>query len=385
MVMCYSGIDQVLREAAGTFSLLHERITDTAIHKRLKACVPWVKAVLSKMMGADADKLIKGGLRFVVIDGSTVQGPGAKETWYRLHIAVDLVKLNLIHVEVTDKYVGESLDHYPLIEGDVAVVDRGYNQPGSLIEQSKKGVLFVLRYNAHGMNLYDEQGNKINWYEKLKTSTEDSLCVPVQIRKNGEFVEAFLHARRLPPEQWEEARRRVRKSAQSQGRTPSASALFLSEWVLVLTTVPEKVMDTHTVTELYRVRWQVELCIKRLKSLLNIDHLRAREGGQLAELYLHGKLLYSWVVEKKARRRFGDKWTRLDQKCCRTATWWRYWDLVKQEVAIMINGVLSWKESQWDVCFEVMQERPRKRKLQTLPDRVNNLIAACQTAELSNV
>ncbi|MDS4032084.1 MAG: hypothetical protein RKO66_18765 [Candidatus Contendobacter sp.] len=46
VVMNYRGIDRVLRETAGNFTLLEERISDTAIQKRLKACVPWVKALL---------------------------------------------------------------------------------------------------------------------------------------------------------------------------------------------------------------------------------------------------------------------------------------------------------------------------------------------------
>ena len=73
VVLCYCGIDQVLRETAGNFTLLEERISDTAIHRRLKACVPWVKAVLSRMMGAAAAALIEGHLRFIIVDGSTVQ------------------------------------------------------------------------------------------------------------------------------------------------------------------------------------------------------------------------------------------------------------------------------------------------------------------------
>lgn len=44
VVLSYCGIDRVLRETTGNFTLLEERITDTAIQKRLKACVPWVKA-----------------------------------------------------------------------------------------------------------------------------------------------------------------------------------------------------------------------------------------------------------------------------------------------------------------------------------------------------
>jgi len=78
VVLNYGGIDRVLRETAGNFTLLEERITDTAIQKRLKACGPWVKALLGRMLGAAAAPLIEGHLRFVVVDGSTVQGPGAK-------------------------------------------------------------------------------------------------------------------------------------------------------------------------------------------------------------------------------------------------------------------------------------------------------------------
>ena len=47
VVMSYCGLDAVLREAAGQFTLIEERLSDTAIHQRLKACVPWVKALLA--------------------------------------------------------------------------------------------------------------------------------------------------------------------------------------------------------------------------------------------------------------------------------------------------------------------------------------------------
>ena len=121
VVMGYCGIDEVLRETAGNFTLLEERISDTAIHHRLKACVPWVKALLSQMMGEAAKPLIEGHLRFLIADGSTVQGPGATGTENRLHIAMDLVKLHLVHVKVTDEHEGEHLGHYPLQKRGVHV------------------------------------------------------------------------------------------------------------------------------------------------------------------------------------------------------------------------------------------------------------------------
>jgi DDE family transposase len=383
VVLGYCGLDQALRETAGNVTLLAERISDTAIHKRLKACLPWVKALLERMMGAEAGRLIEGHLRFVVVDASTVQGPGAEQTWYRLHIAVDLVKLHLIHIEVTDKHQGEHLDYYPLQEGDVVLMDRGYNQPKTLIAQVKKGVSLVLRYNPHSMNVYDEAGEKIDLYERLRATAETTHCLPVRVCEGGEYIEGYVHACRLPAEQAEQARRRVRVKAQREGRTPQQRTLFLAEWVLVFTTLPPTLLPSATIAALYRVRWQVELVIKRLKSLLDLDRLRAREHSALAELYLHGKLLYTWVLEKRARWRCGEDWNRLDQP--RRATPWRVWKLLHQELAIAISGVCHWNLVRWQACIEVLQERPRQRQLQTLPERVNRLIAYCQANGLSNL
>ncbi|MEN8129387.1 MAG: transposase [Pseudomonadota bacterium] len=187
----------------------------------------------------------------------------------------------------------------------------------------------------------------------------------------------------MPEEQAAQARRRVRANAQQKGHTVQAKTLLMAGWVLVFTTVAPEILSTTVIAQLYRVRWQVELVIKRLKSLLDIDRLRAREGSTLASLYLHGKLLYAWAVERRARRRCGETGMRLDGP--RQATWWRIWKLMKQEVAIMINGVGQWDFERWEQCLAVMQERPRRRTLQMLPDRVNRLIASCQLAGLSNI
>jgi HAD superfamily hydrolase (TIGR01459 family) len=106
-------------------------------------------------------------------------------------------------------------------------------------------------------------------------------------------------------------------------------------------------------------------------------------AGALADLYLHGKLLYAWVLEKWARRRCGDGWNRLDGP--RRATPWRVWKLLRQELATAISGVRHWNLDRWPACLAVMQERPRRRQLQTLPDRVNRLIAQCQALGMSNI
>jgi hypothetical protein len=52
--------------------------------------VPCVKALLIGVFGLEA--IVESGtLRFVIVDGSTIQEPGAKGTTYRLHVIIDLV------------------------------------------------------------------------------------------------------------------------------------------------------------------------------------------------------------------------------------------------------------------------------------------------------
>ena len=144
-----------------------------------------------------------------------------------------------------------------------------------------------------------------------------------------------------------------------------------------------EVLPAETVMALYRVRWQVELAIKRLKSILNMDHLRAKKDSVLADLYLHGKLLYAWVIEKRLGRRCGLDWNRLDQP--RRATPWRVVKLLQQELTSAISGVRQWDFRRWAETLKVMQERPRRRPLQTVPARVGQLIAYCQAQGLSNI
>jgi hypothetical protein len=139
----------------------------------------------------------------------------------------------------------------------------------------------------------------------------------------------------------------------------------------------------HQVNRFMGCDYNIELVIKRLKSILDIDRLRAREGGLLAQLYLHGKLLYATVVEKLVRKRFGTQGTWLDGD--RLQTPWRLWTLVAQEVKAWIATVDVWDERRIADSLQAMRERPRRRSLQTLPQQAQQLILFCRGRGLSNV
>ncbi len=300
---------------------------------RLRACGPWVQAMLRRMLPLSSVGTLPTGFRFVVIDASSIQAPGATGTDHRLHIAMDLVSLQFVAVVVSDVHTGETLKHFTLAPGDVAVADRGYA-------------------HCQGMRAAVQQGADLK-------------------------VRGWVHAYRLNAEQANRARHKCRQGHKKG--TPTAESLLLAGWVLVFTTLAPAVLSAQTIMALYRCRWQVEIAIKRWKSVLDVDALRAKATSPLAEVWLHGKLLYALMLERRMRRQLGDRWGRLDHE--RVGTWWRVWGMLKDETAPMITGALFWKEDAWAACLKVLMERPRRRTLPQLPPAAVDLLYRCDASQ----
>src|SRR5512144_610635 len=146
VVLLYCGLDQSLRTVAGNLTLLEERITDTSVSSRLKACELWVKALLSQLL--PPLPVLPAGSRVSVIDGSSVAAPGSDGTDYRLHLRLDLVSLTFLELVITDVHSAESLRHFTLGAGDIALVDRGYCQPAALVETHQHGADWMVRWNS---------------------------------------------------------------------------------------------------------------------------------------------------------------------------------------------------------------------------------------------
>jgi hypothetical protein len=373
LVLLYCGLDQALRTVAGNLTVLGERLTDSSVKARLQACEPWVKALLPLLL--PPLPALPTGSRLSVIEGSSVTAPGADGTDYRLHLRLELVSLTFLEIVVTDAHTAESLQHFTLGTGDIALVDRGYCQPAALVETRQQGADWIVRWNS-GMPLWTLAGEAFDLAGTLQavppTQAVVTHAVQVGPATASTRVTAWLHAGRLPEAQANAARRRCRRRAQKSGKTLRAATLYLAGWVVVVTTLEVAVWPAETILALYRVRWQVELAIKRWKSLLDVGRLRAKAEGTLASLWLHGKLLYALLLERRCRRFGGDQWGYLDPP--RQATWWRSWHLMTSWMVTVISSVTRWRESQWPACIEVLKERRRRRQLQTLPATVQTLL-----------
>ncbi len=84
-----------------------------------------------------------------------------------------------------------------------------------------------------------------------------------------------------------------------------------AKYVLAFTTLSTQQATAAQMLEAYRLRWQVELTFKRLKSIAQLGHVPKYEDKS-SRAWLYGKLLIALLTQKMAR---------IDE----TISPWSYW------------------------------------------------------------
>jgi hypothetical protein len=371
-VLLYSIGDLSLREIAGWFIGQGSRISDEGIRLRLHECSDWLKALIAKMLPQVELPNPEGGWKLIICDGSVLNGPASKGVDYRYHLSFDPLEQKISELFLSDAKTGESLKNFQVSSNSLVLGDRGLAKAPAMIAVRKTGAHLCVRISPQYLILNDLSGQRFDLIEHLRRARADepSLTFEVQIQdaKSRETISGYVHARRLSPEAVNRAKRRIHRRNSSQGSTVKEETLILSEWLLLFTTVPPLVLPAEAIFELYRVRWQVELLIKKFKSLLKADALRAKVGSPLAEVYLLGKLLYGLLTERRAMARVTNEWALMITG--RLGTWWRIWKMVAAEIKESVLNTITWDLLDWREVLSVLGERKRKRKLQMIPDRV---------------
>ena len=197
LVFLYCGLDKPLREVAGIFTALYASRTDQAVAERLRACGPWVKAMLRRMLPLSAVETLPQGLRFVGIDASSIQAPGAKGTDHRLHLAMDLVSWQCLEVLVSAVHTGEPLKHCTLAPGDGVLAARGYAQCQGMHGAIKQGAALIVRLHPCRVVLSDAVGAP--WalsavWKRQKTETLRTLGVALHAAGGQHEGRGWVHA-----------------------------------------------------------------------------------------------------------------------------------------------------------------------------------------------
>jgi len=298
LVLAYSICDWSLRLVGAWAAIIGlGYLSDVATRKRLRNTKAWLGRILGEWLLQRRTDLPQRPVMMRLIDASTGSNPGSKGTDWRVHANFDLAAFSIASVEVTDVKGGETLARHVMQAGVIHLGDRGYAHRRGLGEALVASAYVILRTNATNLPFETSDGKPFDLLFWLRSDSESSAReTNVWVTTPSGRFKIRLIAGALPEKKAEEARRRLRKSSRKKGHTPSEISLVAAGFVLLVSNLPAQDWSAKQVLAAYRLRWQVELLFKRLKGILDLDAVRAKDP-ELSQVYLMGKLVGMLMLE----------------------------------------------------------------------------------------
>ncbi len=273
-------------------------VSAVALFQRLRAAEQWLRWMADRLWQRHPTPSLPHGYRVRAVDATTVSRPGSLGTDWRVHFSVNLVDLQCDFFEVTDAQGGETFRRIPVARGDLLLGDRAYGTPPGIAHVARAGGHVLVRVNHKSLPLFDLQGERFRLVQKLRSMAVGQVHQWPTIVRHGQsdYPGRLVAVKR---DRWSAAleRRAVRKRASKKQKAVSRAALFLAGYFFVWTDAPPEALDRLAVLVWYRCRWQIELCFKRLKSILKLGDLLKKRGDS-CRAWLHGKLLVALLVER---------------------------------------------------------------------------------------
>ena len=160
----------------------------------------------------------------------------------------------------------------------------------------------LVRWNSFSFPLNTIDGDPFDALKELNQMSKRGVREwAVSFTHGGQKYTGRLCAIRKNAVATERARDKMRREARKKQKQVSQDALKLAEFVMVFTTVSSRELTTREVLELYRVRWQIELRFKHLKSLLGLGCLPKYDDAS-CRAWIQAKLLCGLLIEGLMRQ-----------------------------------------------------------------------------------
>jgi hypothetical protein len=281
-------------------------VSDVALLKRLRYAEPWLLEMCRQLWKENGVDLAAGALGRPVrlLDATVVREPGQTGSQWRLHYSLRLPDLQCDHFELTSvrgRGVAEQFGRFRFEPGELVLADAGYCHAAGIAAVVRAQAAVCVRLNPRGLSLRDQHGEPFVPLDHLAalTKTGDLGDWPVQILHEGLVIAGRVCAIRKSPDAIRLAQRRLDRK-RNKGQAIIAATRKYAEYVLVFTSLDTTEASAEQVLETYRLRWQVELAFKRLKSTVDLGHV-PKYDDQSSRAWLYAKLLVALLSEKLSR------------------------------------------------------------------------------------
>lgn len=291
LALAYAVSDLSLKDvAAWAHAMEVAEITGPGLFYRLREAEGWLQQVLAGTLQAEVAPTPVGiAARVRVVDATVITGPASQGTNWRVHVEVEPTTGTLSAVEVTDARSGEGYGRFTMAAGEIIVGDRCYARARGIADVHQAGAHVVVRVTPQAIRLCDRERGILHLPGMAEAvpqvgAQEWEILVPVPPDEAPKGKGAWPMSK---AKDWIPAR-------------IVASKTQKGEVIWLLTTLGQEVLPAMQVLRLYRLRWQVELAFKRLKSLLHVDTLPTRQGPT-AKSWLLARLLAAALAQRLAQ------------------------------------------------------------------------------------
>lgn len=273
-------------------------ISAVALFKRLRSSEEWLRWLAEQLWRQARPAPAVKGRRVRAVDATTVNEPGRTGSLWRVHFSLNLADLRCDYFQVTTPAQGERFQGVPVQPGDLLLGDRAYGRPPGVAHVCGAGGDVLVRINLRMLPLFGQGGRRVNILSRLRTLRVGEVRAwPAWVHTGTGRVAGRLVAIKRGAIAARKAQERLKRRCSRQQRTLSAAATEAAQYTFVWTSLPEAEYSAESVMELYRLRWQIELTFKRLKSLMGLGRL-PKQSDASARAWLHGKLFVALLTEK---------------------------------------------------------------------------------------
>ena len=162
-------------------------------------------------------------------------------------------------------------------EGEIGLFDKGFYKAQALRDIAQRGGYFLIPW-TRSVSVWETdaagQRQVLDLAGELKTTRDpcrEWSEVQLGQTQSAQLGPVRLLAYRLSEESAGRRRAHLREKCRTYGRQPTAEALELAGWLILLTNAPAAKLPAKAAAYLYRARWQIELIFKQWKSVLRLN------------------------------------------------------------------------------------------------------------------
>jgi hypothetical protein len=278
-------------------------ISDVGILKRLKRSEDWLHWLCTQLVLENGVRMPppkrEGAVR--IVDGTIIKEPGKTGSQWRILYSMQLPDLRCDYFDLTATTgagTGESFARLPIVKHDLILGDAGYSAAPGIKWVVSHGGDVLVRMNSQSLPLQKHSGASFDLLSRLQTLKTAGAAGEWRARLQDTTIEGRVCAIRKSEEAIQQAHRRIERRASKKQTTTKPETWEHAKYVAVFTTDPST--PSETILEWYRVRWQIELTFKRLKSLAQFGHL-PKYDDQSSRAWLYGKLFVALLTQKLVR------------------------------------------------------------------------------------